>query len=674
MQRNDKILCKLLNYIPNERTFEVEDIASKMRGYVIFLNNYQDISILKEAYNKKRNIALYFDKYECGKALFSYKKLEFIEDKQVEVKALFSEYDKDFNLSLFENLYNSLGEVIDSEEKFFLAKSLLLVNKELKIKKSLTKELFKMSTSTFQKKFWNEGLLPFFSNIGIRELWSGADEEKQATILQRLGIRIQPISITNVECYFDQIGEVVAKNIISAKKIIKIAMAWFTNFNIFKIIKHKLENGVEVVLVTNNDLINNGGYCLNLNELIEKGLKIYLYEYPDMLHHKFCIIDDEIVMTGSYNWTFFSEAVNRENMIVIKDDKKIIESFTKEFQYIIRGRQIISKMPSVVPERPEYDRSSFKQYISEELVIRARKRIGDIYGNISRAKSLSPSYITVSKAIQDLDINLSDTSISTQSLDFAAETTAIEERRKLIDSNMQKIQKLEIKQQTIQKQQKDINKRHQEVQAYAQRIVENKDITEEERKRKQKDISQKKESLQREEELLKKSLDKVEEETINLNRDVQQSKDEIRTIQETSQVETQGGRGSLKINLKWNTIDDLDLHVFDPDGYEIYYNSRNHVCNGVKGQLDIDANASTPYSRTPQENIYWEEGKNAPIGRYKVQVVLYSKRDIVDNIPFTITVYPDKGETKIFPGEIKTLQTPKTIIEFEYSENGIIYL
>ena len=341
MQRNDKILCKLLNYIPNERTFEVEDIASKMRGYVIFLNNYQDISILKEAYNKKRNIALYFDKYECGKALFSYKKLEFIEDKQVEVKALFSEYDKDFNLSLFENLYNSLGEVIDSEEKFFLAKSLLLVNKELKIKKSLTKELFKMSTSTFQKKFWNEGLLPFFSNIGIRELWSGADEEKQATILQRLGIRIQPISITNVECYFDQIGEVVAKNIISAKKIIKIAMAWFTNFNIFKIIKHKLENGVEVVLVTNNDLINNGGYCLNLNELIEKGLKIYLYEYPDMLHHKFCIIDDEIVMTGSYNWTFFSEAVNRENMIVIKDDKKIIESFTKEFQYIIRGRQII---------------------------------------------------------------------------------------------------------------------------------------------------------------------------------------------------------------------------------------------------------------------------------------------------------------------------------------------
>lgn len=36
MQRNDKILCKLLNYIPNERTFEVEDIASKMRGYVIF--------------------------------------------------------------------------------------------------------------------------------------------------------------------------------------------------------------------------------------------------------------------------------------------------------------------------------------------------------------------------------------------------------------------------------------------------------------------------------------------------------------------------------------------------------------------------------------------------------------------------------------------------------------
>ena len=39
MQRNDKILCRIVNYIPRERTFEVEGLASRIKGYVIFVNN-----------------------------------------------------------------------------------------------------------------------------------------------------------------------------------------------------------------------------------------------------------------------------------------------------------------------------------------------------------------------------------------------------------------------------------------------------------------------------------------------------------------------------------------------------------------------------------------------------------------------------------------------------------
>lgn len=673
MQRNDKVMCKLLNYMPTERTFEVEVITSKLKGYVIFCNNYQDIPILKEAYKKRRNIPLYFDRYEDRIALFSHKRIEFVEEKQVEVKALFSKSDKDYNYSLFENLYNSLGEIIDTEEKYFLAKSLLWVNKELKVRKGITRELFKMATPAFQKRFWDEGLLPYFSNIGIRELWVEADEAKQTAMLQKLGIIIKPTSTIKVECYFQQIGEVVVKNIISARNTIKIAMAWFTNFDIFREIKHKLESGIEVTLVTNNDLINNGGYCLNLNELIEAGLKVYLYEYPDMLHHKFCIIDDEIVLTGSYNWTFFSETVNRENMLVIKDEKKVIELFAKEFEDIISGRTIINNMPDIVPERPEYDRSSFKQYISEELVIRARKRIGNVQENISCAKALSPSYTTVSKAIQEMAINLDNASVSTQSLESAAAATAIKDRKKLIDLNKQQMRELEIQRKNIQKQQIDINRHQKEILLYTQHTAENENITKEEDKRVHNNINQK-EILRSGEKKLKNTLDKIEKRTTELQQGVQQFQEEISTIQETSQVETQGGRGTLKINLKWNTTDDLDLHVFDPDGYEICYKNKNHVCNGVKGQLDIDANACTPYSQTPQENIYWEEGKNAPIGKYKVQVVLYTKRDIEDDIPFTVTVYPNRGETKIFPGKIKALRNPKDVIEFEYSENGITYL
>lgn len=678
MQKGDKVLCRITNYIPRERTFEVEELISKIKGYVIFVNNYQDIPILKETYKKGENIPLYFDRYEDGNALFSYKekRIENIEEKpKVEIKALFSGTDRDFNISLFGALFNSIGEVIDSDEKYNLAKQLLIANKKLKVRGGLTKDLFKMATPVFQKKFWEEGVLPYFSNFGIRKLWSEADEDEKDLILQRLGIIYQQQSNVCVECYFEEIGQEVVKNIISAKKSIKIAMAWFTNFDIFRVIKHKLESSdVKITLVTNNDLINNGGYCLNLNELINVGLKIYLYEYPDMLHHKFCIIDDEKVMTGSYNWTFFSEVVNRENMLVIKGDENILKAFVNEFDYIINGHCPIDKMPETVPDRPEYDRSSFKQYISEELVIRTRRRIGNARENISRAKELSPSYASIAKVMQDLNITLDNTGVSTQALESVAATTAIEERREQIASHQQQLQKLDTQRESLRMQQRVISQRQQEVQIQVQQIKENDEITEEERKDLRENVRQQEEQLHKEEEQVNYTLNAVEQESSGLEQAVQQAQEEITTIQETYQIETQGGRGTLKINLKWNTTDDLDLHVFDPDGFEIYYGQKEHVCDGVKGQLDIDANAGSPYTRTPQENIYWEEGKNAPIGRYKVQVVLYSKRDTIDMIPFTVTVYPDKGETKIFTEKVGVEKTPKDIVCFEYSENGITYL
>lgn len=36
-QRQDKVVCRILNYIPRERSFEVEDVVSHTKGWVIFL-------------------------------------------------------------------------------------------------------------------------------------------------------------------------------------------------------------------------------------------------------------------------------------------------------------------------------------------------------------------------------------------------------------------------------------------------------------------------------------------------------------------------------------------------------------------------------------------------------------------------------------------------------------
>ena len=90
------MMCRVLNYTPRERKFEVEVCLTKIKGYVIFANNYQDIPVLRDAYKNGNNISLYFDRYEGEKALFSYREIksDFMEiKKQVEIKALFSKTD-----------------------------------------------------------------------------------------------------------------------------------------------------------------------------------------------------------------------------------------------------------------------------------------------------------------------------------------------------------------------------------------------------------------------------------------------------------------------------------------------------------------------------------------------------------------------------------------------------
>ena len=40
-----------------------------------------------------------------------------------------------------------------------------------------------------------------------------------------------------------------------------------------------------------------------------------------IMHNKFCVIDNQVVITGSYNWTSNAEFRNEENISIIKDNK-----------------------------------------------------------------------------------------------------------------------------------------------------------------------------------------------------------------------------------------------------------------------------------------------------------------------------------------------------------------
>ena len=51
------------------------------------------------------------------------------------------------------------------------------------------------------------------------------------------------------------------------------------------------------------------------------------------MHNKFVIIDDDILLNGSFNWTFSAVTKNNEN-IAVSGDKKLIRRYNEQFEKI----------------------------------------------------------------------------------------------------------------------------------------------------------------------------------------------------------------------------------------------------------------------------------------------------------------------------------------------------
>jgi len=136
-----------------------------------------------------------------------------------------------------------------------------------------------------------------------------------------------------IEPHFGDIRSIILENLSNAKFDIYVAVAWFTDKQIFEILMEKSRQGLNVEVVIVNDEINLGNQ-FNYNLFTEQGGKLFW----DNHHHKFCVIDREIVITGSYNWTYMANnRLQRENVIVIKHEKELIDKYSIEFRTLLRS-------------------------------------------------------------------------------------------------------------------------------------------------------------------------------------------------------------------------------------------------------------------------------------------------------------------------------------------------
>jgi phosphatidylserine/phosphatidylglycerophosphate/cardiolipin synthase-like enzyme len=136
------------------------------------------------------------------------------------------------------------------------------------------------------------------------------------------------------EAVFENIAERIQQEISKANKSIYIAVAWFTNKNLFNELVKKTKEGCVISLIISNDEINQNS-AIDFESLITPNSKVYKIGNgnTELMHNKFCVIDFNTIITGSYNWSYKAES-NFENVIITNNDTSLAEQFISEFNNI----------------------------------------------------------------------------------------------------------------------------------------------------------------------------------------------------------------------------------------------------------------------------------------------------------------------------------------------------
>lgn len=138
------------------------------------------------------------------------------------------------------------------------------------------------------------------------------------------------------QAYFEKIHKHIEKNLKTSKTSLRIAVAWFTDSKLFSILCEKAKEGIQVELLIANHEINHDS-SINYRELLNNGGKLFWIgkegAFAPLMHNKFCIIDNRILIFGSYNWTQKAKS-NHESITVIEEDYNLILDFNQEFDKI----------------------------------------------------------------------------------------------------------------------------------------------------------------------------------------------------------------------------------------------------------------------------------------------------------------------------------------------------
>lgn len=143
-----------------------------------------------------------------------------------------------------------------------------------------------------------------------------------------------PEKVANI-VHFEKIQSQILSELDKARFIIYVAVAWFTDPVLFEKLIERRDQGVTIQILFIDDEINARAGLPFKGNFQFKAIPPKGY-FANINHHKFCVIDLERVINGSYNWTIKAQ-FNEEN-ITISNDRELAKEFAKRFINIRLGK------------------------------------------------------------------------------------------------------------------------------------------------------------------------------------------------------------------------------------------------------------------------------------------------------------------------------------------------
>ncbi len=175
--------------------------------------------------------------------------------------------------------------------------------------------------------------------------------KKIAESLQHNAEKNKEIKLANP--YFENQRELILADLNKAKIVIWVCMYLFTDYKIASKILEKHREGLSVEIILQDHELNQRK---NLNDNYWRKLESVLWWYPKtdggINHHKFCIIDGQIVWQGSFNFTFSAATKNQEDYTRdtnIETIYKFSDQFKKLKKYINQEKRVRSDIEPDFP-------------------------------------------------------------------------------------------------------------------------------------------------------------------------------------------------------------------------------------------------------------------------------------------------------------------------------------